>query len=54
MGFFRVHHSHIINLNFLQKYNKGEGGSVVMDNGHEVEVSRRRKDDFLKAISRQN
>jgi len=54
MGFFRVHHSHIINLNFLRKYIKGEGGSVVMDNGHEVEVSRRRKDDFLKAISRQN
>lgn len=49
--FFRVHHSHIINLNYLQKYIKGDGGSVIMDNGHEVEVSRRRKDDFLKEIS---
>jgi two-component system LytT family response regulator len=52
LSFFRVHHSHIINLNYLQKYIKGDGGSVIMDNGHEVEVSRRRKDEFLKMISR--
>lgn len=52
LSFFRIHHSHIINLNYLKEYIKGDGGSVIMDNGHEVEVSRRRKDEFLKIISR--
>lgn len=54
MSFYRVHHSHIINLNFLEKYIKGEGGTVILDNGHHVEVSRRRKDEFLKLISRES
>ncbi len=48
--FFRVHNSHLINLNYIRKYIRGEGGRVVMENGDEVDVSRRKKDDFLKLI----
>ena len=50
-GFFRTHKSHIINLNYMKKYLKGEGGSVIMEDGSEVLVSRRRKDDFISAIN---
>lgn len=48
--FFRIHHSHLINLNFVEKYNKGRGGFVVMVDGAELEVSRRKKDDFLAKL----
>ncbi len=48
--FFRVHHSHIINLNKVAKYLKGRGGAVVMTNGAEVDVSTRRKDSFLERL----
>jgi two-component system, LytTR family, response regulator len=48
--FFRVHNSHLINLNYIKSYNKGKGGFVVMADQSQVEVSTRRKDDFLKAI----
>lgn len=49
-GFCRVHHSHLINLKFIKKYIKGEGGTVVMLDGTEVEVSRRKKEIFQKAL----
>jgi hypothetical protein len=35
----------------MKKYLKGEGGSVIMEDGSEVLVSRRRKDDFISAIN---
>ncbi|MEI9957458.1 MAG: LytTR family DNA-binding domain-containing protein [Ferruginibacter sp.] len=50
MFFFRTHHSHIINLGFIKRYIKGDGGQIELQNGTYVDVSRRKKDDFLKAI----
>ncbi|MBU2555897.1 MAG: LytTR family DNA-binding domain-containing protein [Bacteroidetes bacterium] len=50
-GFFRTHKSHLINLKYLKKYIKGEGGSVILDDGSEVLVSRRRKEDFLRMLT---
>jgi two-component system LytT family response regulator len=49
--FCRVHNVHLINLNYVRKYIRGEGGSVIMENGDEIDVSRRKKDDFLKLIN---
>lgn len=46
-GFFRIHHSHIINLHHLKRYVRGKGGYVIMSNNREFEVSTRRKEDFL-------
>jgi two-component system, LytTR family, response regulator len=48
--FFRVHQSAMINIQHLQSYNKGEGGSVTLSNGTEIEVSRRRKADLMAMI----
>lgn len=48
--FYRVHHSHLINLNFIAKYVRGEGGQIILRNGDEIDVSRRKKEVFLKLI----
>lgn len=48
--FFRAHHSHLINLNYIKRYIKGDGGQIEMQNGNFVDVSRRKKEEFLKAI----
>lgn len=48
--FFRVHNSHLINLRFMKRYVRGEGGTAIMEDGKEVEISRRRKEEFLKAL----
>ena len=49
--FFRVHNSHLINLNYISKYIRGDGGQVIMQNGDVVDVSRRKKEQFLGLIS---
>lgn len=49
-NFIRVHKSHIINLDKVTEYVRGEGGYVVMADQEIIPVSRRRKDDFLKVI----
>lgn len=48
--FIRIHHSYIINKNGIEKYIKGEGGQVVMKNGVTLDVARRKKEEFMKAI----
>lgn len=48
--FFRVHNSHLINLHKIEKYVKGDGGYVIMKTGANIEVSRRRKDEFMKRL----
>ncbi len=50
-AFFRVHNSHLVNLNFIKSYNKGKGGSLILTEGTEIEVSFRRKDEFIKRLS---
>jgi two-component system LytT family response regulator len=50
--FFRVHHSFLINLKFVQKYIRGEGGEVIMSNGKNIPVARSRKQDFMKVLER--
>ena len=47
VGFVRIHKSCIVNLLHVKEYLKGDGGTVVLSNGHQVEVARRKKDVFL-------
>lgn len=51
MNFFRVHYSHLINLQHICKYVQGNGGHVLMSDGSSIEVSRRRKPEFLRRSS---
>ncbi len=50
-GFFRVHRKHMINLSKIKKYYKGEGGYVIMSDGTTIDVSRRKKEDFLNRLN---
>jgi len=49
-SFARVHHSHLVNLNEVEKYIKGEGGYLLMSDGRAVDVSRSRKEILLKKL----
>lgn len=48
--FYRIHNSHIINLNYLKKYLKGKDGAVVLKDGTTIPISRSRKSGFLNEI----
>jgi two-component system, LytTR family, response regulator len=49
----RIHKSHLINMQHLKEYIKGEGGFVVMANGKQLEVSRRKKEAFISYMKEQ-
>ena len=48
--FIRIHHSYLINKNGVEKYIRGDGGQVLMKNGVMLDVARRKKDEFMKAV----
>ncbi len=49
--FYRIHNSHLINLSYIKKYVRGDGGQVVMQNDEVIDVARRKKEEFLKLIN---
>ncbi len=50
--FLRIHDSITININKVKQYVKGEGGTVILTNGTSLDISRRRKQDFLKLFEK--
>ena len=49
-AFYRPHQSHLINRNYLQRFVKGDGGYLLMQDGSSIPVSKHRRSDFLKWI----
>ena len=52
--FYRTHQSHLINLNFVKKYMRNDGGYLLMTNGNQVSISRRRKEVVLQLLIDRN
>jgi two-component system LytT family response regulator len=50
-NFFRIHHSYMINMNRVKEFQRYEGGYVILENNTRLEVSQRKRKDFLDAIS---
>jgi len=50
LNFYRVHKSHVINLNYMTKYVKGEGGYLMMEDGKKIDISRRRRPAFMETM----
>lgn len=49
--FFKVHKSHLVNLRYVTKYIRGEGGILVLTDGSEVDVARRKKEELMVRLS---
>lgn len=50
MGFVRIHHQHLVNVQHVEKYQRGRGGMVQMSDGRMIDVSQRKKEEFLRRI----
>ncbi len=48
--FMRVHHSYLVNMQEVTKYIRGEGGSLMMSDGSQVDVSRSKKELLLQKL----
>ena len=48
--FLRIHHHFLINLSHVKEFQRHDGGYVIMENNKHLEVSQRKRKDFLEAI----
>lgn len=49
-SFCRIHKSFMVNMTHIKEYQRGEGGTVILTNSREVEVSRRKRDVFMNKM----
>lgn len=49
-GFFRPHHSFLVNLNYISKLDKSDGGFLILKDGSEIPVSLRRKKKLIQIL----
>lgn len=50
--FYRIHHSHLVNLSHIERYVKTDGGYVVMSDGEQLTIARNRKEGFMERFAR--
>lgn len=50
-GFFRIHHSYIVNIKYLVKIIKKDGLFCELTNGYVLPVAKRRQEEFIKFIN---
>jgi two-component system, LytTR family, response regulator len=53
-NFIRVHHSYLVNLRHVTRYIKGAGGQLIMSDGSNIDVSRRKKEDLVERLRQIN
>lgn len=44
--FFRIHRSSLINVDFIKEYSNAEGGTIIMSDGTNIQVSKARSQEF--------
>jgi two-component system, LytTR family, response regulator len=49
-NFLRVQQSHLVNIDYVDRYDKKNGGAVVMKDGSEVPLSPAKRDLFFKRL----
>jgi DNA-binding LytR/AlgR family response regulator len=50
--FTRIHQSHLVNINYIEKYVKGAGGYLVLNDGTELPVAVRKKEYLLRELEK--
>jgi len=48
--FIRVHHHNLINMSHVVRFLKQDGGYAIMSDDAQIEISRRKKDQFLERL----
>jgi len=51
-GFLRPHQSHLINLNFVKKLDKSDGGFIILKNDSVIPISTRRKQAIMETLNK--
>jgi two-component system, LytTR family, response regulator len=52
LTFVRIHNTHLINLQHVKRYQRGQGGTVTMQSGIVLTVARSRKTEFVDGLKK--
>jgi two-component system LytT family response regulator len=50
-NFLRIHQSYLLNVEYIKRYEKGEGGKVILSNEAILPVSARKKEQLMEFLS---
>jgi two-component system LytT family response regulator len=50
--FIRIHQSYLLNINYIKRYEKNDGGIVVLKDGFHLPVATRKKDHLLELLKK--
>jgi len=50
-NFFRAHNSHLVNLNHVREFIRGDGGYLVMENKMKIPVSKNKREELLELLA---
>ncbi len=53
-GFVRTHHSYIVNPAKIKMYDKTDGGALILEEGHSIPISQRRKEQVMQLLEKNN
>lgn len=51
-SFIRIHHSFLVNIHHIKRFERSEGGSLIMANGATLPVSVRKKDNLMQVLKK--
>jgi two-component system, LytTR family, response regulator len=51
-GFLRVHQSYLLNINYIRRYEKGDGGKVILSGEISLPVATRKKDQLMQILAK--
>ena len=51
-GFYRIHKSFLINMRYIERFEKTEGGSIILNNEVKIPVASRKRDELLELFDR--
>ena len=49
-GFFRVHQSHLINLNFISRIDKADGGALILNENTSIPIAIRKREQLSQLL----
>jgi two-component system LytT family response regulator len=49
-GFYRVHHSHLVNTRYIREFIKTDGGYLIMNDGTNIPVSSRKRPEVIRML----
>lgn len=50
-GFVRTHHSHLINIKRIVRFDKADGGTLILENKQVVPVSQRKREQIMELLN---